>query len=98
MSHAAQLLRLAHEREARREAARVPIDYKAAQREFTQQKSALTRAINSKDPEKVILACSNAVKAWNKPGRSWPDEWSRWQRALDDILPYGQSVQLEDLG
>lgn len=93
-----KILADARAREARRQAASTPIDYRAAQREFTQQKAALTRAINSKDADKVVLACTAAVKAWNKPGRSWPDEWSRWQRALDDALGFRSSVRLEDLG
>jgi hypothetical protein len=27
----------------------------------------------------------------------WPDDWSRWQRALDDVLPLDQMVSLDDL-
>jgi hypothetical protein len=27
----------------------------------------------------------------------WPDDWTRWQRALDDALGYRSSVELGDL-
>jgi len=33
---------------------------------------------------------------WTASG-AWPDDWSRWQRALDDILPWNRHVALEDL-
>ena len=60
------------------------------------QKAALTRAINSKDPDKVAQTCREAVAQWNKDG-FWPDDWNRWQRALDDVLGWNESMQLEDL-
>lgn len=63
-------------------------------KKFAQQKSALTRAVNSGDPEKVKDACRKAVSEW---GTAWPDDWSRWQRALDDILPWSEQMRLEDL-
>lgn len=93
-----EILARAREREAAREAAYTPIDYDAANKEFRQQKSALTRAINSGDREKVLLACAKAVREWNQPARAWPDNWSRWQRALDDAFEWGQAPRLEDLG
>jgi hypothetical protein len=96
-STAQEILAKAHEREAQRERLHVPIDYAASQVEYRKQKAALTRAINSKDPDKVVVACKAAVAAWNKPGRSWPDTWANWQRALDDALGWRSSVQLEDL-
>ena len=60
---------------------------------YKHQKALLTRAINSKDPNKVYAACVNAVKDWNQFDY-WPDDWSRWQRALNDA---GFFQQLEDL-
>jgi hypothetical protein len=27
----------------------------------------------------------------------WPDDWTTWQRALDDALPWNAGVELEDL-
>lgn len=97
MTDASDALAQARARASHREAAHVPIDYAAAQREFVKQKSALTRAINSGDPDKVVLACRNAVREWNQPARSWPDDWARWQRALDDALGIMRSVDLRDL-
>lgn len=69
------------------------IDYALAAKRYPKQKAALTRAINSKDRSKVLAACCKAVAEWNEVG-AWPDEWSRWQRALGDV---GLHVQLEDL-
>lgn len=94
---AAEILARARRREAARDAAYVPIDYKAAAKEFRQQKAALTRAINSGDRDKVVLACTKAVREWNQPARAWPDDWSRWQRALDDVFPVFHAPQLGDL-
>lgn len=88
---------LARARERARTAAHVPIDYDAAAKEFRKQKSALTRAINSGDPDRVVLACRDAVAEWDQPGRAWPDDWSRWQRALDDALGFPWATRLEDL-
>lgn len=48
-----------------------------------QQKAALTRAIKSGDPEKIVAACKKAIAAWNQLGY-WPDDWSAWERALTD--------------
>lgn len=62
----------------------MPINYEAMQREFPKQKSALTRAVNSGKYANVLNACKKAVTFWNDNGGVWPDDWSRWQRALDD--------------
>lgn len=80
-------------------AAPPPPDYPAAQVMFRKQKAALTRALNSKSVDAVVKACREAVQAWGKApfNGAWPDDWSRWQRALDDTLGWGQSVRLEDL-
>jgi hypothetical protein len=64
--------------------------------EFRAQKAALTRAVNSKDPNQVVLTCKKTVDKWNEWG-AWPDDWARWQRALDDALGYGNTLRLEDL-
>lgn len=94
---AADILARARAREQARERAHVPIDYPAANREFKKQKTALTRAVNSGDRDKIILACKKAVGEWDQPGRAWPDDWSRWQNALDDAFPVFQAPRLEDL-
>lgn len=67
------------------------INYDAAAKKFTQQKAALTRAINSGNPQKVRAAVSKAVTAWCEDedfGGAWPDDCARWQRALDDAYPW----------
>lgn len=98
MKTEAELLVEAAERVAqRREEARVPVDYAALNAMVRRQRAALTRAVRSGDPDKVVLACRDAVTAWNAPGGMWPDDWSRWQRALDDIFPVFHAPLLEDL-
>jgi hypothetical protein len=94
-----EILARARERGHQRAANSPKPDYRAARPVFARQKAALTRAVNSKDPEKVILACRKVVDEWSKPpfDGAWPDDWSRWQRALDDVLPWSASVRLEDL-
>lgn len=97
MSEARELVAQARERAARREAATPRVDYNALNRMVRRQRAALTRAINSGDPEKVILAARDAVREWNQRGAMWPDDWSRWQRAVDDALPRGEYVDINDL-
>lgn len=73
------------------------IDYARAKREHPKMKAMLTRAEKSGDPAKVLAACKHAVAAWATWG-AWPDDWSRWQRALDDAFyrePF--MYRLEDL-
>ena len=75
------------------------IDYRAANAAFRKQKAALTRAVNSKDPNKVVAACRKAVREWAEApfNGAWPDAWSRWQRALDDALGWRSTLDLRDL-
>jgi len=61
---------------------------------YTKYRTQLTRAINSKDPAKVLKACKDAVNGWEKLG-GWPDNWSNWQRALDDYTTMG--ITLEEI-
>lgn len=62
------------------------IDYDRMQRTMPKHKAALTRAVKAGDLEKVKTACAKAVKEWDEIG-AWPDDWARWQRALDDANP-----------
>ena len=96
-SEAQELLQRARRRSDLRDAATPRTDYKAVNRMVRRQRAALTRARNSGDPEQIILACRDAVREWNQPGLMWPDDWSNWQRALDDVLPLSQRVLLADL-
>lgn len=61
-------------------------------RTYGQQKAALTRAEHSKDPAKIKAECERAVKEWEETG--WPDNWSRWNRALGDAIP---GLSIDDL-
>jgi hypothetical protein len=69
------------------------INYALMKKLHPQQKSALTRALKTKDPAKVRAVCAKAVREWETIG-AWPDDWSRWQRALSDMMV---REQLEDL-
>jgi len=86
------------EARARRDAAPPPqpIDYARMSRVHPAQKAALTRAVKTQDPEVIAKACKAAVAEWKAIG-AWPDDWSSWQRALDDALPLWDSIRLEDL-
>lgn len=64
---------------------------------FRKQRTALTRAVNSGDPEKIRSTVIKTVRAWNEGGYAWPDSWARWQVALNDTLPWNQSVDLADI-
>ena len=69
----------------------------AAQRTWRKHSASLTRAINSGDPDRIVTACRAAIRAWDQPGCGWPDNWSKWQRALDDSRPWNKQIALEDL-
>lgn len=97
MSDAQEALARARARQEAREQAHVPTDYTALNKMVKRQRAALTRAKNSGDPEKVVQACTNAVREWNQPGAMWPDDWAHWQRTLDDVLGYGRGVDIADL-
>jgi hypothetical protein len=46
--------------------------------------------------EEIAKVCKAAVEEWNAIG-AWPDDWSTWQVALNDVLPRGQSIDIGDL-
>lgn len=75
------------------------IDYARMQRTMPKHKSALTRAVKSGDPEKVVAACRAAVAEWNAIG-AWPDRWSTWNIAYGDAMSemgHGYGASLDDL-
>lgn len=45
-------------------------------------KSQLTRAKNTKEPVRVLMAVEAALNAWE--GKAWPDQWHTWNIALSD--------------
>jgi hypothetical protein len=64
--------------------------------DFLRQKSALTRAINSKDPLKVLATVEKTLDEWGD--KCWPDAWSRWSVALYDAwLAYERNPSGEEL-
>ena len=69
-------------------------------RSYSQQKAALTRA-TKKGPEAVEDECRRAVAEWDSRQapftHGWPDDWARWQRALDDTRPWNQYIELDSL-
>ena len=82
----------------RRDAAPPPrrIDYDRMNRVHPRQKAALTRAIKTGNAETIARVCKAAIAEWNAIG-AWPDDWHRWQVALNDALPWNDSVDLYDL-
>lgn len=52
------------------------------QADYRRQKTALTRAINSGDPLKVLATVEKTLGEWGD--KAWPDAWSRWSVALYD--------------
>lgn len=52
------------------------------QADYRRQKTALTRAINSGDPLKVLATVEKTLEEWGHS--AWPDAWSRWSVALYD--------------
>lgn len=53
-------------------------------RTYAQQKSGLTRAVNSKRYDKVIAECKRTIAEWEHLPYGWPDDWHRWNVALSD--------------
>jgi hypothetical protein len=95
MSEAEEIIAEALKRQEQQAAARVRPDYDALNKMVRRQRGALTRARNSGDPEKVIVACRDAVREWDAPGAMWPDDWATWNNALLEATDY--RVRLEDL-
>jgi len=83
-SEADKIIARAYGRQAKRQPPRV--DWTAQQKMIRRQRAALTRATRSGDPERIVVVCRDAVAEWNSPGCIWPDDWPRWQSALDSAL------------
>jgi len=67
------------------------INYELAKQEGPKLKAELTRAQKKGYPA-VLAACKHAVTRWEVWG-AWPDNWSRWQRALcDAYLAQGGTI------
>lgn len=62
--------------------------------DFRRQKTALTRAINSRVPVQVLATVEKTLAEWH--GKAWPDAWSRWSVALYDAwLQYERGDEVE---
>jgi hypothetical protein len=66
-------------------------------RTFSQQKAALTRAKNTGDLQKVTAEVLRAVAEWETWPHGWPDDWHRWNRAMQDVGGW-QAPTIESLG
>lgn len=67
-------------------------DYTLTQREYTNLKSRLTRARNTKDPDKILKEVLHAEAIFRE--RGWPDSWANWEVAKQDALikkQYGEA-------
>lgn len=77
------------------------IDYARAQRLFVKHKGALTRALHKQDATErraaVLKTCTQFVRDFAAIDAPWPDDWARWQRALDDQYPVFNGPRLENL-
>lgn len=58
------------------------MSYTLTQKEFVRLKSKLTRAVNSKDPKKIIATVDAAMRIFEEKG--YPDSWHRWEAAKRD--------------
>lgn len=72
------------------------IDYDRMQQVWPKQKRALAAAVRSGDANRIAAVCVDAVQVWDEIG-AWPDDWSHFQRALDDALPWHSQITLTDL-
>jgi hypothetical protein len=68
-----------------------------AQEDYLRQKRALKEAQAKPEPERraaVEATVLATLAEWR--GKVWPDDWSLWQRALDDVRHWRDQVPLED--
>lgn len=77
-------------------AAEKRIDYARMQGEWPKQKRALQRAVKTGDATKVAAVCIEAVKVWDEVG-AWPDDWSLFERALNDLLHWRGQCSLSEV-
>ena len=58
------------------------MSYTITQKQYVALKSKLTRAINSKDLQKIIATAKAALDFFEEAG--YPDDWHRWKNAQED--------------
>ena len=74
----------------------VRADFGALREGWPKQCAKLDEALASGDPVRVAEVALEAGTAWNRWG-VWPDDWARFQRALDDVFPWNQRIDLDQL-
>lgn len=72
-------------------------DNELAQKNYRKLKTALTRAINSKDPKKIHAEVLRFKNHYDNSPEPYPDFWSRWQRAADDACLADRSLTPIDI-
>lgn len=68
----------------------------AMSRTYRAQKAALTRAVNSGNPDKIRAECVRAKNEWDKDGIPWPDDWHRWNIAYEDTFAWNEAKSFEN--
>jgi len=71
------------------------IDYARMARVHPSQKRALTLAVKSGDPARIERVTRAAIAVWNQIG-AWPDDWHRWEVAVNDSRPHWNPAYLRD--
>lgn len=61
--------------------------------DYRRQKAALTRAVNSGDPRRVLATVEKTLGEWR--GKAWPDDWNRWRIALEDAAYSALQTDIE---
>jgi len=84
---------------ARQNARPAPVktDYAKLNAIVKQQRRQLAAAVRKGDVENLAAVIKSHVARWNEPDMIWPDDWSAWQRALDDALPWHQHIDIGEL-
>lgn len=72
------------------------IDFERMESEYLKARERVEEAVKLGDPVAVADAVIAAVTLWDDVG-AWPDNWSYAQRALDEVLPSGRKVLLDDV-
>lgn len=83
-------------REDQRPARTQGIDYERMNRVLPEQAMERDKAASERDVVKLANLCIEHARVWDEIG-AWPDDWSGWQRALDDLLHWRDRVDLDDL-
>ena len=55
-------------------------------RTYRAQKAALTRALNSKEPDKILTEVARFYAEYRDEDKPLPDDWYRWNIAQQDAL------------